>query len=124
RLTESRDGSGVPRRKRGRATPSTRHGTHEKEARPTVTSAEGTSHEGQEVTGLPDERAEAGVAEAAEATDSADTGESTGSTQETTDADGGDTGEAEESSEEPDPVEELRAALRRAPGEWYVVHSY
>lgn len=89
-----------------------------------MTSDEGTSHEGQEVTGLPDERAEAGVAEAAEATDSADTGESTGSTQETTDADGGDTGEAEESSEEPDPVEELRAALRRAPGEWYVVHSY
>jgi len=25
---------------------------------------------------------------------------------------------------EPDPVEEMRAALRRAPGEWYVVHSY
>jgi transcription termination/antitermination protein NusG len=25
---------------------------------------------------------------------------------------------------EPDPVEELRQALRRAPGEWYVVHSY
>jgi transcription termination/antitermination protein NusG len=23
-----------------------------------------------------------------------------------------------------DPVEEMRAALRRAPGEWYVVHSY
>jgi transcription termination/antitermination protein NusG len=30
-------------------------------------------------------------------------------------------------TEEPaevDPVEEMRAALRRAPGEWYVVHSY
>jgi transcriptional antiterminator NusG len=26
--------------------------------------------------------------------------------------------------EEPDPTEELRAALRRAPGDWYVVHSY
>jgi transcriptional antiterminator NusG len=26
--------------------------------------------------------------------------------------------------EELDPVEEMRAALRRAPGEWYVVHSY
>ena len=25
---------------------------------------------------------------------------------------------------EVDPVEEMRAALRRAPGEWYVVHSY
>jgi len=30
--------------------------------------------------------------------------------------------EAEE--EEADPVEELKAALRRAPGDWYVVHSY
>jgi transcriptional antiterminator NusG len=26
--------------------------------------------------------------------------------------------------EEVDPVEEMRAALRRAPGDWYVVHSY
>ena len=26
--------------------------------------------------------------------------------------------------EELDPVEEMRAALRRAPGDWYVVHSY
>ena len=25
---------------------------------------------------------------------------------------------------EVDPAEELRAALRRAPGDWYVVHSY
>ncbi|MDQ1626205.1 MAG: transcription termination/antitermination protein NusG, partial [Actinomycetota bacterium] len=25
---------------------------------------------------------------------------------------------------EPDPGEEVRAALRRAPGDWYVVHSY
>ena len=31
---------------------------------------------------------------------------------------------AEESDEELDPVEEMRAALHRAPGEWYVVHSY
>ncbi|WP_433870331.1 transcription termination/antitermination protein NusG [Saccharopolyspora sp. CA-218241] len=29
-----------------------------------------------------------------------------------------------EGEEEPDPVEELRAALRRAPGDWYVIHSY
>jgi len=27
-------------------------------------------------------------------------------------------------AEEADPVEEMRAALRRAPGDWYVVHSY
>ena len=31
---------------------------------------------------------------------------------------------AESEPEEVDPVEEMRAALRRAPGEWYVVHSY
>jgi transcription termination/antitermination protein NusG len=29
-----------------------------------------------------------------------------------------------EPAEDLDPVEEMRAALRRAPGEWYVVHSY
>ncbi|MFC5230359.1 transcription termination/antitermination protein NusG [Pseudonocardia zijingensis] len=32
-------------------------------------------------------------------------------------------GEAEDDAEV-DPVEEMRAALRRAPGDWYVVHSY
>jgi transcription termination/antitermination protein NusG len=31
---------------------------------------------------------------------------------------------AGEPEEEVDPVEEMRAALRRAPGDWYVVHSY
>ncbi|ALE81864.1 transcription termination/antitermination protein NusG [Pseudonocardia sp. HH130629-09] len=31
---------------------------------------------------------------------------------------------AEEPDEDVDPEEELRAALRRAPGDWYVVHSY
>jgi transcriptional antiterminator NusG len=31
---------------------------------------------------------------------------------------------AAEPSEAPDPVEEMRAALNAAPGEWYVVHSY
>jgi transcription termination/antitermination protein NusG len=35
-------------------------------------------------------------------------------------ADADTTGEAAET----DPVEEMRAALRRAPGDWYVVHSY
>ena len=33
-------------------------------------------------------------------------------------------GSDEDEAEEADPVEELRAALRRAPGEWYVIHSY
>jgi transcriptional antiterminator NusG len=32
--------------------------------------------------------------------------------------------EPAEEEAEVDPVEEMRAALRRAPGEWYVVHSY
>ncbi len=34
------------------------------------------------------------------------------------------TGPGESEPEETDPAEELRAALRRAPGDWYVVHSY
>ena len=42
------------------------------------------------------------------------------------DADETDVDAATEETEEAeaDPVEEMRAALRRAPGEWYVVHSY
>lgn len=47
-------------------------------------------------------------AEASEATDSEDSGSE----------------EAPAEEAEADPVEELRAALRRAPGEWYVIHSY
>ncbi|WP_224392249.1 transcription termination/antitermination protein NusG [Pseudonocardia sp. ICBG1293] len=39
------------------------------------------------------------------------------------DTDGADAA-AEEPAEDVDPEEELRAALRRAPGDWYVVHSY
>ena len=31
---------------------------------------------------------------------------------------------AEEPAEEVDPVEELKKELRRAPGDWYVIHSY
>ncbi|MEU4843102.1 transcription termination/antitermination protein NusG [Nocardia testacea] len=27
-------------------------------------------------------------------------------------------------AEEPDPVEQMKAVLRRAPGDWYVIHSY
>ncbi|MBW0091548.1 transcription termination/antitermination protein NusG [Pseudonocardia sp. KRD-184] len=44
------------------------------------------------------------------------------------DADEADGAAAEAAPDEPevevDPVEEMRAALRRAPGDWYVVHSY
>ncbi|GEL16304.1 transcription termination/antitermination protein NusG [Pseudonocardia asaccharolytica] len=38
--------------------------------------------------------------------------------------DGGTTEAEAPEADEVDPAEELRAALRRAPGEWYVVHSY
>ncbi|MBQ0922827.1 transcription termination/antitermination protein NusG [Saccharopolyspora endophytica] len=113
-----------------------------------------TSHEetSKEATGLTDEQvqpeaAEAGAvsveAEAAGAVDSSETdsaeeaddtatddteaadGEETASEDaeaDETDADEADAEEAE--AEEVDPVEELRAALRRAPGDWYVIHSY
>nr|WP_211177868.1 transcription termination/antitermination protein NusG [Pseudonocardia acidicola] len=57
-----------------------------------------------ETPGAAAETIEAGAAETAEAGD----------------AEGAQEGEAAEV----DPAEELRAALRRAPGEWYVVHSY
>lgn len=100
-----------------------------------------TSHEGQESTGLTDEQvqpeadqaeATADSVDAVDSADGADSGEDTGSTDETEApaeaeeaADADETGEAgEEAAAEPDPVEELRAALRRAPGDWYVVHSY
>jgi len=67
----------------------------------------------------------------------ADSDDTSGDDADTDDAeaDGADTGGAdadtvaaiaEETAEEEelDPVEEMRAALRRAPGDWYVVHSY
>lgn len=107
-----------------------------------------TSHEGQELTDLQDE----GTADAAvsaeqvdvDSAQDADSGVDAGSTQEDPAADSGSAGETAEGAdgttttdesvkdeqgeaaedEEPDPVEELRAALRRAPGDWYVVHSY
>ncbi len=109
-----------------------------------------TSHEGQELASLSDERVHAEAAETAEAEtgsgedvgsdQAADSGEGTVSTDDqggSTDAEDGSTAGADEAGaadgadetadaepEETDPVEELRAALRRAPGEWYVVHSY
>ncbi|MEU6266511.1 transcription termination/antitermination protein NusG [Saccharopolyspora shandongensis] len=104
-----------------------------------------TSHEGQESTGLTDEQVQPEAAEAeatadsvdaVESADSADSGEDTDSADETEESaedvdesgeedEAGEEGEAgEEAPAEADPVEELRAALRRAPGDWYVVHSY
>jgi transcription termination/antitermination protein NusG len=95
------------------------------EARPTV-----TSHEGQELPGLSDEQEQAEAAQVAEVS-SADSGADVDSAQ--ADGSGEDIGSTQQEQaddtataedEETDPVEELRAALRRAPGEWYVVHSY
>jgi transcriptional antiterminator NusG len=75
-----------------------------------------------------EEPAEATDAEFTDADDAAD-GSDTDDTDDT-DTDADDTAaedaepEAEVAEEEVDPVEEMRAALRRAPGDWYVVHSY
>ena len=43
---------------------------------------------------------------------------------EVTDQTAGDEAPVAEPAEEADPAEEMRAALRKAPGRWYVVHSY
>ncbi|RCW46803.1 transcription antitermination protein nusG [Halopolyspora algeriensis] len=105
-----------------------------------------TSYEGQD---LSDEQAGVGAEQPAEeqaaevssadssdvATDpaqAAGSGEDTGSSEDDSDSaavvnGAGETAEStgeQDDEEEPDPVEELRAALKRAPGEWYVVHSY
>ena len=121
-----------------------------------MTSHEETSHEGRELTDVPEVGDDASDA-AVDSAQGARSGEDTGAEQDPVepgseeqdseqqdageqnaaeqnaaeqDSDQQDAGEqessAEESSEESeaDPVEELRAALRRAPGEWYVVHSY
>src|SRR5699024_4068380 len=40
------------------------------------------------------------------------------------DSEGADDAEEAVEAEEADPVQELRDALRRAPGDWFVIHSY
>ncbi|KEI45247.1 transcription termination/antitermination protein NusG [Saccharopolyspora rectivirgula] len=92
-----------------------------------------TSEEGQESTGLTNEQVHAEADQAAEASaadsveaasDSADSGEDTSSAKDSAQPSDQAGSEEAESEEEPDPVQELRDALRRAPGQWYVVHSY
>ncbi|AJW42833.1 transcription termination/antitermination protein NusG [Rhodococcus sp. 15-725-2-2b] len=39
-------------------------------------------------------------------------------------AEDGETADADVTAEPEDPVAEMKAALRRAPGDWYVIHSY
>ncbi|MDT7606525.1 MAG: transcription termination/antitermination protein NusG [Pseudonocardiales bacterium] len=85
-------------------------------------------------TEVDDETAEASNEEDAEDSDGDDSdGDSDGDSDDDSDdevsADGEPEVQAEaagdaEEAEELDPVEEMRAALHRAPGEWYVVHSY
>jgi transcription termination/antitermination protein NusG len=79
------------------------------------------------------EHASVDAADADEAgTDEADTDETgaddSGADEDDTDEVGEDAADAAAADAEPepeaDPVEEMRAALRRAPGDWYVVHSY
>jgi transcriptional antiterminator NusG len=77
-------------------------------------------------TEVDDETAEASNEEDAEDSDGDD---SDGDSDDEVSADGAPEVQAEaagdaEEAEELDPVEEMRAALHRAPGEWYVVHSY
>lgn len=94
-----------------------------------------TSHDGQELTGLSDEQvpatadesgadpAEESAANADEAVEQAEqagAGEDNGSAM----TDPTQAGSRSAEDAESDPVEELRAALKRAPGEWFVVHSY
>jgi transcription termination/antitermination protein NusG len=57
--------------------------------------------------------------------DGADAEDATEATAEDADAEADESEDAEpEDAEEADPVAEMRDALRRAPGDWYVVHSY
>ena len=77
----------------------------------------------------PAEAADAGLTDADDTTDAGDDAAEAADTEAddtgADDAEAEDTaGDAEDGDEEVDPVEEMRAALRRAPGEWYVVHSY
>jgi len=68
---------------------------------------------------------EAGIeAEAAHADDSEDDASDEEDAEDAHDDADAEDAPAEESDEELDPVEEMRSALQRAPGEWYVVHSY
>lgn len=81
----------------------------------------GSGEDGDDQGSAADEQAdeqgagEQAAAEAGSGESAADSGSEDGSDEDES---------AEDEAEEADPVEELRAALRRAPGEWYVIHSY
>jgi len=74
-----------------------------------------------------EEQADTSWAEAAAelgATELASSEEADGGDTSDTDVPDADVPDAGEPDEDADPVEELRAQLRRAPGDWFVVHSY
>ncbi|MFC7341669.1 transcription termination/antitermination protein NusG [Saccharopolyspora griseoalba] len=103
-----------------------------------------TSPEGQESTGLTEEQEQPEAAEAEATADSVDAVDSSDAAGEAAESEAADTASSDETAgedaegeaaagevadesaeeEEVDPVEELRTALRRAPGDWYVIHSY
>jgi transcriptional antiterminator NusG len=93
-----------------------------------VTSENGATG-GQGLTSPADDEVVAGQAEE-EVLDQAETDEDVddaaeGAAATTDEADDAEAAEEPAAEEEPeDPVAELREALRRAPGEWYVIHSY
>jgi transcriptional antiterminator NusG len=70
-----------------------------------------------------DADAPAGTDEAG-ATETDEAGATEADDTETDDTETATGGDAAAADAEADPVEEMRAALRRAPGDWYVVHSY
>ena len=67
--------------------------------------------------------AEAETAEAGEPID-AEATEATEATEVSETAEETDASQTAEEDEDVDPVEEFKAGLRRAPGEWFVIHSY
>lgn len=92
-----------------------------------------TSYDGQDLTGLSEEqdtRTEESAEEPAAGSEAFEQPERSASVDQDSAAvteEAEDSASASEESEEEaegDPVEELRAMLKRAPGEWYVVHSY
>jgi len=110
-------------------TAATTHDTDEGSERH-VTEREADQLDGAAMSGdAVEEPAAPADAELADADDTTDVDETTaeGADDTTEDVDGAEAGAAEEADaadEEVDPVEEMREALRRAPGDWYVVHSY
>jgi transcription termination/antitermination protein NusG len=110
--------------------PATTHDTDEGSERH-VTEREADQLDGAaEAVDVVEEPAEAADAEPTDADDPTETDADDTGADDTDDTGADDTAaeaaepEADAAEEEVDPVGEMRAALRRAPGDWYVVHSY